>query len=139
MNRVHWQALAEERIRAAQTLLSAGLWSSAYYVAGYAVEFGLKSCILSHVANTGVIFEEKDFSQKCWTHSIRDLVKLAGIEAEWKADIAANLVLEKNWAIVNQWSEKSRYQNKTQIEAEELYNAINDHPNGVMSWIRSRW
>ncbi len=80
MNRAHWQAVAEEQIVAAQDLLAARHWASAYYLAGYAVEFGLQACILVHGADTGIIFEDKDFSRECWTHTLKDLVKLAGLE-----------------------------------------------------------
>ena len=131
--------LAEERIVAAQALLAAQQWSSAYYLAGYAVEFGLKSCILVHVETMGVIFKEKKFSEQCWSHKVEDLVGLAGLYAELDAEIAANLRFWDNWLIVKAWNEKSRYELQTQAKAEELFNAITDHVNGVMPWIRSRW
>ncbi|MBI1831746.1 MAG: hypothetical protein HYR84_09885, partial [Planctomycetes bacterium] len=114
------------RILAAQALLAAKQWSSAYYLAGFAVEFGLKSCILVHVAkNVGVIFDDRRFSDRCFSHSIKDLLKLAGLEDVHDVD--------------TQWNEKSRYQTKTRVEAEELFNAIVDQANGVMQWIRHRW
>ena len=140
MNRAHWQALAEERIVAAQALLAAQQWSSAYYLAGYAVECGLKSCILVHLAaNPSVIFEEKRFSEKCWSHNIDGLVNLADIETARDADIAANPVRGQSWLAISEWNETSRYEFKTQVEAWELFNAITDNANGVMPWIRLRW
>ena len=140
MDRADWQALAEERIIAAQALLVAKQWSSAYYLAGYGLEFGLKSCILVRVAAyPGIIFEKKEFSKDCWTHSIKSLVDLAGLKGIQKAEIATNPALGQNWSIVNQWNEESRYQWKTQFDAEALYNAIVDIANGVMPWIKSRW
>ena len=139
MNRAHWQALAEERIVAAQALLAAHLWSSAYYLAGYAVEFGLKSCILVHVERTGVIFKEKKFSEYCWSHDVEELASLAGLDAQLKIDTAASPALEKNWEIVTAWNEKSRYEQQTQSKAEGLYNAIVDTANGVMPWVKFRW
>jgi len=45
VNRTQLQQLAEERVRDAEALLKAGQWSGAYYLAGFAVEFGLKACI----------------------------------------------------------------------------------------------
>ena len=139
VNRAHWQALAEERLVAAQALLAARQWSSAYYLAGYAVEFGLKSCILVHVANTGVIFKEKKFSEQCWSHNFKDLVNLADLKLVLKADSAANPLLKRNWLVVGNWNETSRYEQKTQPEAEELFAAVTDNANGVMPWIRLRW
>ena len=139
MNRVHWQSLAEERVLAAQALLAAQQWSSAYYLAGYAVEFGLKSCILVHVEATGVIFKEKKYSEQCWSHDVAELVSLAGLEAQLDAEMAANFAFRDNWLIVKAWNEKSRYDMQTQTKAEELYIAITDATKGVMPWIRSRW
>ena len=140
MDRANWQDLAEERVLAAQALLAAKHWSSAYYLAGYAVECGLKSCILVRLsANPRIIFEEKRFSEKCWSHRIEDLLHLAGLDAVLSVDIAAASPLGANWAVVNKWSEQSRYQHRTQNDAEALCNAISDNINGVMKWIRTHW
>ncbi len=73
MTRADWQQIAEERLLAAQALLAASLWASAYYLAGYAVESGLKSCILVRItAGPEVLFQEggNKFSADCWTHDI---------------------------------------------------------------------
>jgi HEPN domain-containing protein len=139
VNRAHWQALAEQRILAAQALLATQQWSSAYYLAGYAVEFGLKSCILVHVESTGVIFKAKKFSEQWWSHDVEDLVALAGLKDTLIADMAGNPALNDNWTIVTEWDEMSRYEQKTKADAEELYQAVTDNANGVMSWIRVRW
>jgi hypothetical protein len=115
-------------------------WSSAYYLAGYAVECGLKSCVLARVATAPeVIFDDKRYSEKCWTHNIEELVKLADLEAARNADTVANPVLGSNWLIVKDWNEKSRYEIKTQPQAQQLYDAIAELANGVMQWIRLRW
>jgi HEPN domain-containing protein len=140
VTRADWQQIAEERLLAAQALLAAHNWSSAYYLAGYAIECGLKSCILARLASAPeLIFLEKRFSEKCWTHEIEELVKLAGLEAARTAAINANPALGPNWLLVANWNERSRYQMKTQAEAEALCNAIADNVNGVMPWTRARW
>ncbi len=142
MTRADWQQIAEERLLAAEALLAAQRWASAYYLAGYAVESGLKSCILVRItANPEVLFQEggNKFSADCWTHDIEKLVKVAGVESVRNTDIAADAILGNNWQIVAIWNEKSRYQMKTQAEAEEIYNAIADNARGVMQWIRGRW
>jgi hypothetical protein len=66
-------------------------------------------------------------------------VKIAGLETIRDRDANANGSLGNNWEIAANWNEKSRYQMKTQVEAEELYNAIADSANGVMQWIKARW
>jgi hypothetical protein len=79
VNRQDWQQIAEEKLLAAGALLGASQWAAAYYLAGYSVECGLKSCILNRLASSPeLIFEKKTFSEKCWTHDIVALVELAG-------------------------------------------------------------
>jgi HEPN domain-containing protein len=81
VNRLEWQQLAERWLVDAKCLLDGHRWDAAYYVAGYAVECGLKSCVLARVVATPeVIFRDKKFSEKCWTHSLLDLVKQADLE-----------------------------------------------------------
>ncbi len=141
MIRAELQQLAEDRILDAQTLLTDGRWSGAYYLVGYAVECGLKSCVLAHVLSTAarVIYQERRFLERCWTHNLEELVKLAALENIRNADGAANPLLATSWLLVKDWSEKSRYEQKTQSDAEKLFNAVNDPINGVMPWIRARW
>jgi hypothetical protein len=139
VNRVEWQQLAEDRLLDAQALLAAGRWSCAYYVAGYAVECGLKACVLAYIERTGAIFEDRRYSEKCWTHDPETLVGVAELDADFGAARGANPILNDNWEIVLKWSETSRYQRKTQPEAEALYNAIADNVNGVLQWIRGHW
>ncbi len=140
MKRDDWQRIVEERLLATQALLATRQWASAYYLAGYAVECGLKSCILVRVASEPeVIFGDKRYSEKCWTHTIEDLVKLAGLDDALDADTASNPALGANWVIARKWNEKSRYLMKSQADAQNLYDAITDAANGVMQWIKIRW
>lgn len=140
MVRADWQQIAEERLLATQSLLGGRNWASAYYLAGYAVECGLKSCILARVAAAPeMIFIEKRFSEKCWTHDINELTELAGLKTARVAAALVNGPFGQNWEIVKDWTEKSRYEMNTQSEAEALYDAITDNANGVMQWIRARW
>ena len=140
--RAEWQLLAEDRILDAQAHLAPGVgrWSAAYYLIGYAVECGLKSCVLAHVgAHPEVIYEDRRFSQDAWTHDIERLVAVAGLKADRDNDAAANPALDTNWQRTKDWSEQSRYLQKTPAEAQRLFDAVT-HPNdGVMQWIRLRW
>ena len=140
MNRQDWQQIAEEKLLAAGVLLAASQWPAAYYLAGYSVECGLKSCILKRLASSPeVIFQKKTYSEKCWTHDVAALVDLAGLKPDLDAALVAEPALEVNWTIASQWQEETRYQTKTQAEAQALYNAINEPNHGVMKWIRARW
>ena len=94
---------------------------------------------MKRVEAAGVIFEDRRFSDKCWTHSIAALVELAGLDAAFDAGIATNPVLKNNWSIVQDWSERARYQTTPEGDARNLFDAITDPLNGVMQWIRVRW
>jgi len=140
LNRVDWQRVAEEKIRAAHALLAAGEWASTYYLAGYAVECGLKSCVLARVLRQPeLLFTERDYQRPCWTHDLEDLMSLAGLTADWTATVAATPPLATSWTIVAGWDESSRYRDNDQIKATQLLTAISDATNGVMPWIRVRW
>lgn len=140
--RAQWQQLAEDRILDAQAHLAPGVgrWSAAYYLIGYAVECGLKSCVVARVAaHPEIIYEEKRFSFEAWSHDLEGLLATAGIKADRDRDAAANLALYDNWQELKDWNEQSRYLQKTQAEAERLFEAVTHPTDGAMQWIRRRW
>lgn len=139
MNRSELQRLAEDRVLDARALLAASRWSGAYYLAGYAVECGLKSCVLARIERTGVIFEDREFAKRCWTHDVETLVIAADLVDGRKFDIKANTDRELNWTHVKDWSETSRHQQKTEAQARRLLEAADDASNGVLPWIRTHW
>jgi hypothetical protein len=140
VNRADFQRLANDRIADARALLAAKRWAAAYYLAGYAVECGLKSCILARVASAAeVLFEDRRYSEKCWTHSLTQLVDLAGLGVVLATARAADPDFLDNWDTVKDWDESSRYARTPRSTAEELYDAIIDKRHGVLSWIKGRW
>jgi len=139
VNLVQLQQLAEDRILDAQPLLAASRWSGAYYLAGYAVECGLKACVLNHIVSTGVIFQDKKYAERCWTHRPEELVKLADLEAVRGIDAASDPAFAAHWLTVEGWSEHSRYESKGRLEAQQLIDAVNDPSHGVLPWIRKHW
>jgi hypothetical protein len=130
--------LAEERLLDAAALLAANRWAGAYYFAGYAVECGLKACI-ARLTNAEDFPPKVKVVQDCCTHDPDKLVKAGGIKPQLDADTGANAVLSGHWGIVKDWDEGSRYELKTQADAQALYDAITEPVNGVMQWIRARW
>ncbi|HVC98809.1 MAG TPA: hypothetical protein VND64_34410 [Pirellulales bacterium] len=139
MNRAELQQLANDRVEDGRLLLQGGRWTAAYYLLGYAVETALKACILRFVDNTGVIFTDKKFAEKCWTHRIDDLVKQANLEPQRGLDIAASPALGGNWGVAEAWTEVSRYEQKTEAEARSLFEALTNDPDGVFRWIQQHW
>ena len=106
---------------------------------GYAVECALKSCVLAQMIHTGDVFTSKRFAEECFTHDFGTLVRLAGLTPMLNAELAANPAFVGFWTTAALWTETSRYQQKTQAEADALYLAITDNANGVMRWIRNYW
>ena len=140
MTRAECQRMAGERVRDAAALLKVRRWSAAYYLAGYAVECGLKACVVAYVKrHIEVIFRERRFSEKCWTHDFEELLKLAQLTARRDADVAANPALQLNRQVVKNWSETARYERKSRVDAEGLCRAVTDPGSGVLPWIRNHW
>ncbi len=140
MNRAELQQLADDRVLDATALLDAGRWSGAYYLAGYAVECGLKSCVIAFITlHPEIIIEARKFSEKCWTHNLEDLIVIADLKTSRDRDTSANPDFELNWQHVKDWGEIARYQRKSEAQARMLYEAVTDTKNGVLPWIKSRW
>jgi hypothetical protein len=140
VNRSDWQKLAAERIADARALLKAGRWGAAYYLAGYAIEAALKACVLARLApEPEIVFDDRRFSEKCWTHDLQQLVELAGLTAALDADIAAGPGLDDNWETVKDWRETRRYKRTVKADAQGLYDAITNKKHGILPWIKARW
>jgi hypothetical protein len=139
LNRADLQQLAEDRVLDAAALLQAGRWSGAYYLAGYAVECALKARIAKQTALHD--FPDKTLVQKAFTHNVMELLDHAGLKVQLKLDStpAANPALGSNWQVVKDWSEKARYEQKTEAQARELYQALTDAVSGVLPWIKGHW
>ena len=94
---------------------------------------------MRYVTASGVIFQDKDFSKKCWTHGLDMLVDLANLKATLLADAALAPALSGYWGVAKDWKETSRYEQKSQAEAQALYVAITHDAEGVMQWVRIHW
>jgi HEPN domain-containing protein len=142
VNRPELQRLAAERLRDAEILLAGSQWSAAYYLAGYAVEIALKSCILHHIEKTGAIFKDRDYLNKlskCWTHELDKLLDLANLIGEMGLATKGNLALRNFWGTARDWKETSRYEQKAEAQARNLHEAITQDPDGVLKWIQKHW
>jgi hypothetical protein len=81
--------------------------------------------------HTGGVFINKKYAEECFTHDFAALVKFAGLTPELKAALAANPAFVGLWGTAILWKETSRYEQKGQSEADALYLAITDNPNGA--------
>jgi HEPN domain-containing protein len=143
VNRRDFRRLAEERLRDAQIFLANRRYSAAYYIAGYAVECGLKACI----ARRSRLYEfPPRNTQNLYTHDIDKLVIGAKLEEPLALQKRNVDGFEENWNLVRAWTEESRYVSWSREKAEKLVAAITDErpknpalSPGVMAWIRQNW
>ena len=107
-------------------------WDGNYYLAGYAVEFALKICIISQLMKSNS-FPDKKLAENFYKHDLTVLRRAAGLEDEMNKDAAVS----PHWDVVKDWNEQSRYRlGTTEKEARDLYDAIE---SGVLPWIKARW
>ena len=137
MNRKDLRAIARIRLREARVLLREGLYSGAYYLTGYAAECGLKACIAKLTRMHD--FPDKERGNKCFTHDLVALVRLASLDASLRAEMAADRVFELNWSLVRDWNEQSRYETRSKRQAEDIFSAAANRQHGVMRWVRRHW
>jgi hypothetical protein len=137
MNRTDLQRIAVQHIDAAKSLLQSAHGGSAYYLAGYSVECGLKACIARR-------FREHDFPDRktvndSYTHDLPKLVKIAALDQQLLAAEDFSDDFRVNWAMVKDWSEDSRYEERSGTEARGIIKGIDAKPNGVLEWIMQHW
>ena len=131
------EKLAQVRLDDALLLLQAGRSSSAYYIAGYAVELGLKACI-SKLIQPNVI-PDKAFVIAIYTHKLDSLLSTAGLLPQFNADIKADTQFAAYWALASKWSEDSRYEFWDPVAAATLVEAIHEPSHGVFRWVKKHW
>jgi HEPN domain-containing protein len=138
MNRAEFQEITDLRISEAEVLLAQQKYDGAYYLAGYAVECGLKACIVKLTNQFNFAPKPKSIHD-CYSHEIEKLVKTAGLTAQRDTAAATDPDLQANWGVVKDWTEESRYERKTQAQAQRIIAAITDTAHGVLPWIKQRW
>lgn len=114
-------------------LLEEGLWTDAYYLAGYAVEFALKAVVARQFP--GDCLPDKAMVQRAYTHDLEALLKLARLDPKLQSAGIADRLLQANWSTVSQWSEASRYEMVEPALAASLVSAVGDADHGVLAWL----
>lgn len=139
ISKIQAQQLAEERLAAARVLLigPAPCWSSAYYLAGYTVELALKACIAGQFRSDEI--PDKKLVNDIYTHDLKVLLNRSQLDRQLKEDVKRCPDLLENWATVSDWRETSRYELKTEHEAKDLVQAIDEPLNGVFTWLKKHW
>jgi HEPN domain-containing protein len=139
MNRADFKKLAGRRLTEAKILLKNKKYLGAYYLAGYCVECSLKACIAKQTRKSEFPRDRKSLDY-IYTHNLSKLVKGSGLEIALDKKIESSSNFERFWAIVDDWSEESRYTVAiTRKMAEDLTEAISNPDDGVFKWIKKHW
>jgi len=136
MNRSDLQRLARVRAREANALLQLRHYSGAFYLSGYSIECALKACVAKQTQRYD--FPDKGRVVDSYTHNLTELLRLAELRPDMTADSRVNSTLGANWATVRRWTEASRYEVKTQTEAQDMIRSVSGR-GGVLPWIVQRW
>lgn len=124
------------RAAEAKTLLRSRHYSGAFYLAGYSVECALKACIAKTTQRYD--FPDKKRVADSHTHKLTELLRLAQLQSAMTNDSSLNPLLASSWAIVQDWSEVSRYLVMTHTDAQDMIRAVTGR-GGVLPWIAQRW
>ena len=137
LKRADLRANAQAKLDDAIFLLQHKRFSNAYYLAGYAVEIGLKACIAAQIAAETI--PDKALLKRVLDHNFQGLVGLAGLAADLREREDNDPDFAANWAIVSEWSPDIRYEAVDPTSAEFLINAIAHPKSGVLQWIKTHW
>lgn len=121
----------------AQLLLKHGRFSNAYYLAGYALEFGIKACIAKQIAAETIPL--RDFVNNVYKHKLQDLITTAGLGAELKAQQDRDQTFQAYWGLAGDWSPDIRYTTVDKMTAHQFLQAVGDPEHGILPWIRTVW
>lgn len=125
--------IAEERAAEAQALLTAGHYSGAYYLAGYAIECGLKAILTRDL--TSYAMPDAKAVKDAYIHDLQRLADDAGVGAA----LAGDPIVGPSWLTAKGWSETSRYRLISQQDATDLVTSVADVNSGVLPWLKQYW
>ena len=131
------KALSNMRWNDAVALLNAGRHSGAYYLAGYAVECGLKAVIALSFRET--VIPSRKFVNDIHTHDLVSLVALSGLKQNLDLARGTNPSFAANWNFVAGWKETARYETIDAFTANRMLVAVGDPQFGVLQWLKTHF
>lgn len=138
MTRQEFQLIAETRIEEATILFETKLYSGAYYLAGYALECGIKACLSKQIAEHKI--PKKKFITDLYTNDLLKLIKLDdALSNSYDLESKNNIDFLMNWTLVKDWNESARYRTFDKEEAQELIKAITTTKGGMLPWVQQYW
>jgi hypothetical protein len=137
VSRSDLQSLAVSKLEDARLLLRRQRHSSAYYLAGYAVEFALKAAIARQIERH--ILPDAKFIRDVYQHDLDKLVGLARLRIDLDTSRKSNPRFNANWAIVKDWSVESRYELIDPVRSVAMVKAVSEPKFGVFQWLQQHW
>lgn len=116
------KSLAELRLGDARILHAQSRFSGAYYLAGYAIECGLKAVIAQSFR--AAVIPEKRYVDRIFTHYLKALLELSGLRQQFEIDAKESADLRSAWASVTAWNEASPYEVVDPFRATEMLQAV---------------
>ncbi len=138
-DRATFRRLAELRLSEAKLLARGGYPCGAYYLAGYAIECALKAHIAAQFKENQI--PDKAFVNDIYTHDLKKLIRLAGLESELDSARQSDAAFGQKWTVVEGWTEQSRYEIWTDEAASAMIEAVagTTETEGVLQWLTRRW
>lgn len=138
MNRSELQKISRTRVREARALLKFGSYTGSFYLLGYAIECAIKAAIAKQTK--AYDFPDKKLAQESYSHDLVKLMKVSGLWTSFYKAMETNANLARNWAIIKDWTEESRYTLSTsRLQAKDFYAACTSRKNGVLPWLKKSW
>ena len=137
LKRSDLQTLAAAKAADALLLLNNNRFGNAFYLAGYAIELGLKACIAKQIIAQAI--PDKSFVNAIYFHDLKKLIGLAGLTHILQAEQNNNAAFATYWGIAGEWNEASRYVATEAYTAQLMVQAVNDENAGILRWIRQHW
>lgn len=130
--------LAIERLEEAELLYEQQYYRGAYYLAGYAVELGLKAVACGRLRVE--IFEKTKvpahIAKSFMIHDLPNLVILSGLSQELESLTQKDQLFAKDWSKVAEWGEQRRYDFACrQKNVKQFIVSVRK----VVLWIKQHW
>ncbi len=134
-------SLAEEKLNDAEYLIKGGRYNTAFYIAGYVIEYMLKAKICKTLGIENLFdFENTDpkkfhvdgnLNRSFKVHDYDQLLVLSGLYPDFDIQMS-NVKFKANWSKVCTWSENCRYlTGKNESETKDMLTSIKE----IKQWI----
>lgn len=126
--------LACARLQEAKILYKSRKYSGAYYLAGYAIELGIKAFYCKGIRKY-TFPPDPQVVKDLYQHNLNKLMKACELEVEYSKDIKTNKSLQSNWLTVKDWGVVSRYSQISKSDSESMINSV----EVIFEWIQTKW